>query len=86
SRGLSGVSRFCLSFHDRQTFKILSGLSIPIATNLPPDVPYTYMVEQTERDEMTWYRCEECGLMFDDREDAEQHESNCDAEEPSYLQ
>ena len=44
------------------------------------------MVEETERDDMTWYRCEECGLMFDDSGDASQHEANCDAEEPSYLQ
>ncbi|SEV87919.1 DUF7128 family protein [Halobacterium jilantaiense] len=44
------------------------------------------MVEETERDDMTWYRCEECGLMFDDAGDAGQHEQNCDAEEPSYLQ
>jgi uncharacterized C2H2 Zn-finger protein len=44
------------------------------------------MVEKTERDGMTWYRCEECGLMFDDQNEAEQHESNCDAEDPSYLQ
>jgi len=44
------------------------------------------MVEETERDDMTWYRCEECGLMFDAQGDARQHERNCDAEEPSYLQ
>ena len=44
------------------------------------------LVEETERDDMTWYRCEECGLMFDDSGDAQQHEENCDAEEPSYLQ
>ena len=44
------------------------------------------MVEETERDDMVWYRCEECGLMFDAQGDARQHEQNCDAEEPSYLQ
>lgn len=44
------------------------------------------MVEETERDGMTWYRCEKCGLMFDDQNDANQHEENCDAEDPSYLQ
>ncbi len=44
------------------------------------------MVATTERDGATWYECEECGLMFDDREDARQHESNCDAEGPSYIQ
>jgi uncharacterized C2H2 Zn-finger protein len=44
------------------------------------------MVVTTERDDMTWYRCEECGLMFDDQYDAEQHEANCDSEDPSYIQ
>lgn len=44
------------------------------------------MVVQTERDELTWYECEECGLLFDDEGDARQHEEHCDAEEPSYLQ
>lgn len=44
------------------------------------------MVEETERDGMTWYKCEMCGLMFDNLDDAKQHEENCDAEEPSYLQ
>ncbi|MFB6302591.1 MAG: hypothetical protein ABEH78_07005 [Haloferacaceae archaeon] len=44
------------------------------------------MVTTTQRDDMTWYECEVCGLLFDAREDAEQHEGNCDAEEPSYLQ
>jgi len=44
------------------------------------------MVEETERDGMVWYRCAECGLMFDDENDASQHEANCDAEDPSYLQ
>jgi hypothetical protein len=44
------------------------------------------MVAETQRDDMTWYQCEECGLMFDDQEDANQHERNCDAEGPSYIQ
>lgn len=44
------------------------------------------MVAQTEREDGVWYECEECGLMFDDEEDARQHEANCDAEEPSYIQ
>ena len=39
------------------------------------------MVVQTERDEMTWYKCESCGLMFDSPD-----EQNCDAEDPSYIQ
>lgn len=44
------------------------------------------MVAQVERDDMTWYKCEKCGLMFDVQSDANQHEENCDAEEPSYIQ
>jgi len=30
-------------------------------------------------------RAEKCGLMFDDRTDARNHEGNCDAEGPSYI-
>jgi uncharacterized C2H2 Zn-finger protein len=44
------------------------------------------MVATTERDGTEWYECEQCGMLFDDRSDAEQHENNCDAEEPSYIQ
>lgn len=44
------------------------------------------MVATTERDGTTWYECEECGLLFDDSTDAAQHEENCDAEGPSYIQ
>lgn len=44
------------------------------------------MVTTTERDDVTWYECEECGLLFDARDDAAQHEENCTAEEPGYLQ
>ncbi|GCF12308.1 hypothetical protein Harman_02430 [Haloarcula mannanilytica] len=44
------------------------------------------MVVQTERDDITWYKCETCGLMFDDQSDARQHEENCDDEDPSYIQ
>jgi uncharacterized C2H2 Zn-finger protein len=44
------------------------------------------MVAETERDGTTWFECELCGLMFDARDDADQHEGNCDAEEPSYIQ
>ena len=37
---------------------------------------------------MTWYECESCGMLFDDRDDARQHEDNCDSDsaDPSYLQ
>lgn len=44
------------------------------------------MVTTTTRDEMTWYQCEECGLLFDREEDAREHEKHCDAEDPSYIQ
>jgi len=44
------------------------------------------MVATTERDDMTWFECETCGLLFDDKIDEKQHEANCDDEDPSYLQ
>jgi rubredoxin len=44
------------------------------------------MVSETQREDGTWYECEACGLMFDTQTDAKQHEENCDAEEPSYIQ
>ncbi|MFT4880103.1 MAG: putative C2H2 Zn-finger protein [Natronomonas sp.] len=44
------------------------------------------MVSTTTRDEMTWYECDQCGLMFDDETDARQHEETCTDEEPSYIQ
>lgn len=44
------------------------------------------MVAETERDDMIWYKCEGCGLMFDDPDDAKQHEETCDSEDPSYIQ
>ena len=44
------------------------------------------MVVETERDDGVWYECERCGLMFDSRQDASDHEQTCDAEEPSYIQ
>ena len=44
------------------------------------------MVTEVERDEMTWYTCEDCGLMFDVEDDAKRHEDGCDAMEPTYLQ
>jgi uncharacterized C2H2 Zn-finger protein len=46
------------------------------------------MVTTTERDGMTWYECESCGMLFDAEEDAVQHEDNCEGDEadPSYLQ
>jgi uncharacterized C2H2 Zn-finger protein len=44
------------------------------------------MVVETERDGVTWYECEGCGMLFDSQADARQHEANCDHEEPTYLQ
>lgn len=44
------------------------------------------MVSTTERDDTTWYECDRCGMLFDSRSDAEQHENNCEAEDPSYFQ
>jgi rubredoxin len=44
------------------------------------------MVVETEHDDATWYECEACGLLFDAKADARQHEANCDAEEPTYIQ
>lgn len=44
------------------------------------------MVERTERDGMTWYECEQCGMLFEDENEAKEHERTCDAEEPDYLQ
>jgi uncharacterized C2H2 Zn-finger protein len=44
------------------------------------------MVSPTEHEGETWYECDECGMLFDDREDAKQHEANCDTDSPSYLQ
>jgi len=37
-------------------------------------------------DEPQLFECETCGLLFDDKTDAKQHEQNCDDEDPSYLQ
>jgi uncharacterized C2H2 Zn-finger protein len=44
------------------------------------------MVAETTREGETWYECEACGLLFDDRDDAAAHEERCDAEEPAYIQ
>lgn len=44
------------------------------------------MVTETERDGATWWACDSCGMLFDDSEDAAQHEADCDGEEPSYIQ
>lgn len=47
---------------------------------------YTHMVTQVERNDVTWHTCETCGLMFDDEDDATEHEQRCDEESPSYIQ
>jgi rubredoxin len=44
------------------------------------------MVSKTVRDDGTWYACDACGLLFDTKEGASEHEKNCNAEEPTYLQ
>jgi hypothetical protein len=44
------------------------------------------MVTQTEREDGTWFTCDGYGMLFDARENAEQHETDCDGEEPSYIQ
>jgi uncharacterized C2H2 Zn-finger protein len=44
------------------------------------------MVATTQRDDATWFECEQCGLLFDDEDDARKHEATCDAEDPSYIQ
>ena len=31
------------------------------------------MVSTTTREDMTWYECDECGLLFDSEDDARQH-------------
>jgi len=64
------------------------GVDVAGATVLPPPRARTPMVTTTERDGMTWYECEVCGMLFDDRSDAQQHEENCDSDsaDPSYLQ
>lgn len=43
------------------------------------------MVSKTTREEMTWYRCESCGLMFDAEADARQHEQDCESEDTSGI-
>lgn len=43
------------------------------------------MVSQTTREDTTWYECEHCGLLFDSKGDARQHEDTCDAGEPTYF-
>jgi uncharacterized C2H2 Zn-finger protein len=53
---------------------------------MPAAIVHFTMVSTTTRDDMTWYECESCGLLFDNKEDAEQHEQHCDAEDPSYIQ
>lgn len=44
------------------------------------------MVVETQREDGVWYECEDCGLTFDAKADAKQHERRCDAEEPPYIQ
>ena len=51
-----------------------------------PERQISAMVTETERDGATWWACDTCGMLFDDDDDAAQHEADCDGEEPSYIQ
>lgn len=73
-------------FQTQPDLAVIPHLAATGVTHLLSGVGHTHMVVQTQRDERTWYKCEECGLMFDSQEDARQHEGSCDAEEPSYIQ
>lgn len=46
------------------------------------------MVSRTERDDGTWYECEVCGMLFETREEATEHETRCGGDEadPTYIQ
>lgn len=44
------------------------------------------MVTQVERDDTTWHTCEACGLMFDNVDEAKEHEKRCESDEPNYIQ
>jgi uncharacterized C2H2 Zn-finger protein len=44
------------------------------------------MVTTAERDGEQFFECEVCGMLFEVEAEARQHEQNCDAEEPDYLQ
>ena len=46
-----------------------------------------HMVSKTVRDDGTWYECEGCGLLFETKAEASEHERRCDGEdEASYIQ
>jgi uncharacterized C2H2 Zn-finger protein len=44
------------------------------------------MVTTTERDGEEFFECEGCGMLFEVEVEARQHEENCDAEDPDYIQ
>lgn len=44
------------------------------------------MVTQVQRDEVTWHTCETCGLMFDNEDEAKEHEKRCDSDSTDYIQ
>ena len=44
------------------------------------------MVSTVDRDGMTWYECDHCGLLFDNEPDAEQHEGVCAGDESPYIE
>lgn len=45
------------------------------------------MVSTTVRDDGTWYECDVCGMLFENEEEAREHERHCEGEEDaSYIQ
>lgn len=44
------------------------------------------MMAETEHEGTTWYECELCGLMLDNRDETQYYEDNCNGEEPDYYQ
>jgi uncharacterized C2H2 Zn-finger protein len=43
------------------------------------------MVDTVTKEGDTFYECEACGMLFEIREEASEHEANCDAEDPTYI-
>lgn len=46
------------------------------------------MVRRSHRDDGLWYECEGCGMLFETRDEAQDHEDTCDGEgaDPTYIQ
>jgi len=43
------------------------------------------VVDTVSQEGRTLYMCEDCEMLFESREEAEEHESACDADEPRYI-